>query len=136
MARNADACVSVDRLPRISSQRPFYTPGFSPALALMHATRIRDFDKSGGPYPSVSAMDTIVSDTGELVWRRSATRQGVVTIDTDKLRNEVTGIRPGASVTGIVAHGELAGGNFQIDAFDGVDRAVVFVQTGDFEISH
>jgi len=70
------------RLP--SSQRPFFTPGFNPALALMHATRIQDFETSGGPYPSVDAMDTITSDTGELAWHRAVTKQGLVTVDTEK----------------------------------------------------
>lgn len=56
------------------SQWPFFTPGFNPALALMHATRIRDFEKSGGPYPGVNSTDAIVSDTGELVWHRTEVR--------------------------------------------------------------
>jgi len=67
-----------------SSQRPFFTPGFDPALALVHAARIRDFENSGGPYPRVDAMDAIASDTGELAWHRDQTKQGLVTIDTDK----------------------------------------------------
>ncbi|MBN1506679.1 MAG: hypothetical protein JW955_07525 [Sedimentisphaerales bacterium] len=67
-----------------SSRRPFFTPGFSPALALVHATRIRDFDKSGGPYPTASSTDTIVSDTSQLAWHRDGARQGYVTIDTNK----------------------------------------------------
>jgi hypothetical protein len=67
-----------------SSQRPFFTPGFSPALALAHTTRIRDFSSSGGPYPSASTMDTITCDTGELTWHRDQTKRGFVTIDTDK----------------------------------------------------
>ena len=54
------------RLP--SSQRPFFTPGFDPATALMHATRIRGFDAPGRSYPHADAGDTIVSDTGELAW--------------------------------------------------------------------
>jgi hypothetical protein len=67
-----------------SSQRPFFTPGFDPALALVHATRIRDFEKSGGPYPSVDATDTITSDTGGLAWHRDQAKQSVVTIDTNR----------------------------------------------------
>ncbi len=67
-----------------SSQRPFFTPGFNPALTLMHATRIRSFEESGGPYPSVSATDAIVSDTGDLTWHRGPTKEGFVTIDADR----------------------------------------------------
>jgi len=67
-----------------SSQRPFFTPGFNPALALTHAARIQGFEKSGGPYPSAETTDAIASDTGQLVWHRDQTKQGFVTIDTDK----------------------------------------------------
>ncbi len=67
-----------------SSQRPVFTPGFDSALALVHATRIQDFEKSGGPYPSSGATDTTASDTGELAWHRGQTKQGFVTVDTDR----------------------------------------------------
>lgn len=67
-----------------SSQRPFFTPGFNPAVALMHATRIQGLDASGGSYPSVSTTDPITSDTSELAWHRGQTKRGFVTIDTDE----------------------------------------------------
>lgn len=70
------------RLP--SSQRPFFTPGFDPATALVHATRIRNFDTAGGPYPAVNAGETILSDTGELAWHHAGKRQGFVTIQTER----------------------------------------------------
>jgi hypothetical protein len=67
-----------------STQRPYFTPGFSPALALMHGTRIRGFDEPGGPYPVVQTGDTIHSDTGELAWHSPGKRQGLVTVQTDR----------------------------------------------------
>jgi hypothetical protein len=70
------------RLP--SLQRPFFTPGFDPATALVHATRIRSFDGPGGPYPHIDAGDTILSDTGQLAWHHAQKRQGFVTIETDR----------------------------------------------------
>jgi len=70
------------RLP--ASERPFFTPGFDPALALMHATRIRDFEKPGEPYTKADSGDTIASDTGELAWRHGGKEKGLMTIDTDK----------------------------------------------------
>jgi hypothetical protein len=70
------------RLP--SSQRPFFTPGFDLTLALMHATRIRDFNTPGGVYPSVNTPEPIISDTGELVWHHAGKRQGFVAIRTDR----------------------------------------------------
>jgi len=67
-----------------STQRPFFTPGFDPALALRHGTRIRSFAQAGGPYPAVEGSDVIASDTGELAWRRAKARQGLVTVQTDR----------------------------------------------------
>ena len=67
-----------------SSQRPFFTSGFDPALALIHGTRIRDFATAAGPYPKTEASGTIVSDTGQLAWRHGDSRQGLVTIETER----------------------------------------------------
>jgi hypothetical protein len=67
-----------------SSERPFFTPGFDPALALMHATRIRSFTAPAGLYPAATTHDAIVSDTGQLTWRTGGKRNGFVTIQTDK----------------------------------------------------
>lgn len=70
------------RLP--SSQRPFFTPGFDTATALMHATRIRGFDAPGKSYAHVDASDIIVSDTGQLAWRHGQKQHGFVTIETNR----------------------------------------------------
>jgi len=67
-----------------SSQRPFFTPGFDAATTLLHATRIRSFDASGGPYFHVEASNTILSDTGQLAWHHNQKREGFVTIETDR----------------------------------------------------
>jgi hypothetical protein len=73
------------RLP--TSQRPFFTPGFDPATALVHSTRIRSFEvaqpSSAGVVPKDSDA-TFVSDTGELAWHHDQKRQGFVTIQTDR----------------------------------------------------
>jgi len=81
------------RLP--ASERPFFAPGFSPALALMHATRINDFEESGGPYATVDGRDAIDSDTGELAWHHARENQGLVTIDTDKSQAVIGFVRAG-----------------------------------------
>jgi hypothetical protein len=65
------------------SARPFFTPGFDPALALRHATRIRDFNTPGGPYPPANFTDSLTSDTGQLVWHHGGKRQGFVAIQSD-----------------------------------------------------
>ena len=65
-----------------STHRPFFTPGFDPALPLTHGTRIRTFVESGGPYPAVQTNDVLVSDTGELAWHHDARRSGLVAVET------------------------------------------------------
>lgn len=70
------------RLP--SSERPFFTPGFDPATALVHATRIRGFDTPGASYAHMDASATIVSDTGQLAWLHRQKRQGIVAVQTDR----------------------------------------------------
>jgi hypothetical protein len=65
------------RLPRAES--PYYTPGFPLALPLIHAVRVASFDgPPTGQFEPIPS-DEIVSDTGELVWRKS-----LVTVDTPR----------------------------------------------------
>lgn len=68
------------RLP--SSERPFFTPGFNPALALIHGTRIRGFAEPDGSYPAVQTDAIITSDTGELAWHYGGKRNSLVTVET------------------------------------------------------
>jgi hypothetical protein len=65
------------RLPQ--TERPYFTPGFPPALPLVHGSRIQTLD--GAPTAKFAAVngDPIVSDTGELAWRK-----GIVTVDTPR----------------------------------------------------
>ena len=67
-----------------SSQRPYFTPGFSPSIALRHTTRIASFNADPQQYPIVAVENPIVSDTGELYWYNSEQRKGLVTIETEK----------------------------------------------------
>ena len=72
-----------------SSQRPFFTPGFNPATALAHATRIRSLDVAQPPSAGEKITPegggaTFLSDTGALVWHRGPKGQGFVTIQTDR----------------------------------------------------
>ena len=78
-----------------SSQRPFFTPGFDPALALRHTTRIGGFDASAPPtaYPEVEKGDVFISDTGELAWHRGGKNQGLVTIQTDRSQGFIGFVR-------------------------------------------
>ena len=67
-----------------SSERPYFTPGFSLSTSLRHATRIAAFDARPGQYPKVAMDNPIVSNTGELSWYRSQQGKGLVTIETEK----------------------------------------------------
>ena len=62
------------------SQQPLFTPGFSPAIPLVHGTRVRSFERKKDNYPAFDVPQPIVSDTGELTWRGG--KKGLVTIDT------------------------------------------------------
>ncbi|MCL5279083.1 MAG: hypothetical protein M1376_04155 [Planctomycetes bacterium] len=81
-----EVCESI-RLP--SSQRPFFTPGFDPASALVHATRIRSLNVAQPPSAGEKITPegggaTYTADTGQLAWHRGQKRQGCVTIETDR----------------------------------------------------
>jgi hypothetical protein len=67
-----------------STQRPYFTPGFSPSIPLRHTTRIAAFNAQPGQYPKVTMDNPIVSDTGELSWYHSERGKGLVTIETEK----------------------------------------------------
>jgi hypothetical protein len=70
------------RLPR--TEQPYFTPGFPLALPLQHAVRIQSLD--GPPTASFKPVDAnpIVSDTGELAWYTEDSKDGLVTVDTDR----------------------------------------------------
>ena len=98
------------RLP--SSQRPFFTPGFDPATALVHAARIHDFNmaqpswrgrlalgrqgQDGLATQGLEALATFVSDTGQLAWLHEQKRQGLVAVQTDRSQ-ALIGFMPRAS---------------------------------------
>ncbi|MFC1795120.1 hypothetical protein ACFL3Q_16235, partial [Planctomycetota bacterium] len=67
-----------------SSERPYFTPGFSLSTPLRHATRIAAFDTKPGQYPKITMDSPIVSDTGELSWYCSEQGKGLVTVETEK----------------------------------------------------
>ncbi len=73
------------RIRRPSSERPYFTPGFSLSLPLRHTTRIVSFENDRPEqYPKVGKESPIVSDTSELSWYHSDQNTGLVTIDTEK----------------------------------------------------
>jgi len=85
------------RLP--TSQRPFYTPGFSRVIPLIHATRIASFERGKTAYPRADVPEPIVSDTGELTWRRRG-RRGVVVVATERTHALVGFLGGGRKTTG------------------------------------
>lgn len=67
-----------------SSERPYFTPGFSLSVPLKHTTRISGFKNQIEQYPKAGKESPIVSDTGELTWYHSQQKGGLVTIETEK----------------------------------------------------
>jgi hypothetical protein len=67
-----------DSLRLATSERPYFTPGFPLSLPLIHGSRIGSLD--GAPTAGWDTpAETLVSDTGELVWEK-----GLVTVETDR----------------------------------------------------
>jgi len=65
------------------TEQPYFTPGFSLAVPLQHAVRIKSLD--GTPsLPALSNPARIASDTGELVWNVEDPKAGLVSVDTDR----------------------------------------------------
>ena len=81
---------TLDSLRLPGNERPYFTPGFPPALPRVHATRIESLDSS---HPTAAydlkPASPIVSDTGELTWQK-----GTVSIDTPKTQAWIG--KPGA----------------------------------------
>jgi hypothetical protein len=77
-----DQAVESRRLAR--TDQPYFTPGFPLTVPLEHAVRIQSFD--GGPATAVKAAGEgpIRSDTGELEWCSAESKNGVVTVNTDR----------------------------------------------------
>lgn len=64
------------------AERPFYTRGFARSTPLQHAVRWKLTDDVAPEYPAAAPLSEVVSDTGELTWRRAEQRQGIVTVNT------------------------------------------------------
>ncbi len=80
-------------------ERPYFTPGFSLATPLQHATRIESFNATGKLPAADQPGDVITSDTGELSWQRSGGKNGVVTIDTPRSQALVGFLKANAKST-------------------------------------
>jgi len=66
------------------AERTYFTPGFSLAIPLRHATRIGGFDESYGQHATAGRGSPTVSDTGELAWYHPEKGKGFVTVETDR----------------------------------------------------
>jgi hypothetical protein len=69
--------------------RPYFTPGFSPAQVLRHATRIVSFDQSTSEYPETSKESPLISDTEELRWFFGEKGEGLVLVETGRTQSIV-----------------------------------------------
>lgn len=78
----AEQVIESLRLPSRES-RPFFTPGFSPAIPLVHAIRIDSLSAEPTRHEPLPVAELITSDTGQLRWRLGA-GQGFVTVETGR----------------------------------------------------
>ena len=63
--------------------KTFFTPGFSPALPLLHSTRIKSFEEFQDSYPQVNEESPLVTDTGEIVWEYTPPDNALVSVKTN-----------------------------------------------------
>ena len=83
-----------------STDRPYFTPGMPPDLALQHEVRIASLD--GPPtvaFPAEPPYNVIVSDTHELAWYTSPEKTGLVTIDTPRTQAMIGFVQAQARAT-------------------------------------
>ena len=85
------------RLPR--GERPYFSPGFPLAAALAHATRVESFERAGKVVPAEAAGDPLVSDTGELRWRKA----GLVSVDTARSQSLIGYVKANRAATANLA---------------------------------
>uniref|UniRef100_UPI0035C9BCC5 hypothetical protein n=1 Tax=uncultured Sphingomonas sp. TaxID=158754 RepID=UPI0035C9BCC5 len=79
---STDQISEAARLPR--GEMPYYTPGFDARTPLVHGSRVACLDcKPSLPAP-LGAIDPIVSDTGELSWKTTDGKDGLVSVDTPR----------------------------------------------------
>jgi len=83
VGRSYSVAQVIETLRMPSSKRPLFTPGLGRAGPLVHGLRIRGFGRKQTAYAAIKTPEPIVSDTGELTWRRREKR-GLVTIQTDR----------------------------------------------------
>lgn len=84
VARSYSSETVIESLRLPFSKRPFFTPGFSDAIPLLHSTRIGSLDGETSRFEKAEPADVMVSDTGELRWDVESPGQGVVTVDTPR----------------------------------------------------
>ena len=70
------------RLPE--SERPYFTPGYSPANALLHGSRISSVEGKSSIPTGATPPPPYVTDTGEITWNLEPGKHGLVTIDTPR----------------------------------------------------
>lgn len=79
---STDQISEAARLPRATM--PYFMPGFDVTIPLVHGSRVSCLDcKPTLPAP-LPTTNPIRSDTGELAWRTTGGKDGLVTIDTPR----------------------------------------------------
>jgi len=93
---STDQISEAARLPR--GEMPYYTPGFDKTIPLVHGSRVTCLDcKPSLPAPLPPA-NPIVSDTGELSWKTSDGKDGIVSVDAPRSQALVGFVRANPKV--------------------------------------
>lgn len=93
---STDQISEAARLPR--GEMPYYTPGFDKMIPLVHGSRVSCLDcKPSLPAPMPPA-NPIVSDTGELSWKTSDGKDGIVSVNTPRSQALVGFVRENPKV--------------------------------------
>ncbi len=93
---STDQISEASRMPR--GEMPYYTPGFDKMIPLTHGSRVSCLDcKPTLPAPLPPA-NPIVSDTGELSWKTSDGKNGIVSIDAARTQALVGFVRENPKV--------------------------------------
>ena len=66
------------------ANRPYFTPGFSMSLPLLHGSRIKSLDGERSGPATAELTGPYRSDTGQLIWSADSSDHGLVTIDSPR----------------------------------------------------
>jgi hypothetical protein len=122
LARTYTAKQVYDSMLLPTTDRPYFTPGFPPALPFEEEMRVASLD---GPatqrFSEAGAGDPIRSDTGQLAWYHAAEGTGMVTVDSPRTQSLIGFVKAhaGAADTNLEVDLENSFCSIQLSSLDG-----------------